>query len=370
MKKLLLYTPLMVSAAVLIVLGSISAIGKPKLRSPYPVFAEQALPANNDCPKAPTSIHDMEYTSVYTDKSQGVSIVDKEAQKKYKKQTKKIRDYEHKLSQWIENSFTKKTNDTHCVLEWLANWAQHNSLLEGKTTFQGEAVRKWTLAVLSSQYIQIKNLNSIDSSKKDIIERWLYRIGNQVISDYNTRPESISRNNNHMFWAAWSVMITAIAINDPNFYDWSVNKYRESIKKIQNNGTLPLEIDRQGKAFHYHVFATAPLIMMAETMVSNGDNEAYEYNSGALHKLVDLILKELNNKQAFITEQTGIKQNLSSTITPSQLAWMEVYYSRFDEKRIEKWLKKLRPMKQRRIGGNMTRLYGKNINLDNDKPES
>jgi hypothetical protein len=37
---------------------------------------------------------------------------------------------------------------------------------------------------------------------------------------------------------------------------------------------------------------------------------------------------------------------------------MEPYYARFRDATLEKWLQRFRPMKNRRLGGDMTLLFG------------
>ncbi len=335
-----------------------------ELKSPYPIFsiAPQPPASNSEdvsCPKTPQSIHHMQYTSVYTDRNHGVSIVDKKAKQKYRKEISALKKYEIQIHKWIEQTFKQRNKDNKpltCSLKWLSDWAKKDSMLRGKTNFQGEAVRKWTLASFSSFYLQIKNLNGSSPKQKKEIENWLEKIGNQVISDYKKHPESKSRHNNHMYWAAWSVMITGVAINNKHFYKWGLNEYKKGILDIQADGTLPHETFRESKAFLYHIFATAPLIMMAETATRNGTN-MYEYNNGALHQLVGLTLQELDNNQAYLRKKTGVKQNLTGAVTPATLAWLEVYNARFKKLAIEKRLKKYRPMVQRRIGGDMSRLF-------------
>ncbi len=161
-----------------------------------------------------------------------------------------------------------------------------------------------------------------------------------------------------MYWAAWAVMITGVTLNEPDFYDWAKNKYFSAMDQMESDGSLPLETARQGKAFNYHVFAAHPLIMMAETGERNGD-KLYAYKEGALHKLVNLIVSELDNNQQILTKKTGKVQNLDGTITSSMLAWMVPYHTRFQTPALEKWIKKSTPMKQRRIGGNMSLLFSK-----------
>lgn len=334
------------------------------LKSPFPVLTElpnsMTTPSEkSDCPKPPTPSHDLIFTSIYTDKSNGTSKVDEEARKEYRNQISKLKEYENQIYKWIESGFIgdeNGTNNISCAISWLSNWAENRSLLDGKTNFQGEAVRKWILASLSSLYIQIKYLPDIDSLEKKEIEKWFKRLGKVVIKDYERNPERNSRNNNHMYWAAWSVMITGVALNDIHFYRWGRKKFKQALADIQTDGTLPLEIERQSKAFHYHLFAAGPLVLMAETVTKNG-KDMYKYNNKALPRLVDRILEELGNDQAYITDMAGSIQDLDRTITPGNLAWLEVYNTRYPSDTAMIWLEDLRPMIQRRLGGNLTRIY-------------
>lgn len=326
------------------------------LQGPYPNYTniEFVFDKQKKCPKPPPPIHDMQYKSVYTKRTNGLSIVDKKAQKKYKKETKTLRDFGNKIATWIENSFEDKS-DLQCVVQWLTEWADKNALLGGKVSDQGQAVRKWSLASLSSTYSQVRHSKIISNEDRLKIDQWLQNVSDQVVKDYSQGPERMSRRNNHIYWSAWAVMITSTLSNDMMHYAWAKNKFAQGINDITEDGTLPLEMERQGKAFNYHVFALSPLIMMAETLEINGDR-GY---TPALHRLVDRVLEGLENKQAYFKEKTGVKQNLTGTVTKSHLAWIEVYHARFPNNITRKWIKKMRPFHQRRIGGNTTRLFAR-----------
>lgn len=356
-KKILLIAVFLVSLGIILY-----GTKKNHLTSPYPFLPAMThkVSSNVQCPPTPVPIHDMKYTSIYTDRSHGISIVDKAAQKQYKQQIAPLKKYEQQLYKWLEDAYTKPEKFDYavsCSLDWLSSWAKENALLDGQTNFQGEAVRKWTLAALSSLYVQIKDIKGTNKNQKQQIERWLSQLAAQVISDYEQHPDSISRNNNHLYWAGWSVMITGVAVNNQDYYEWGLKQYKKGAEAIQQDGTLPLETARQGRAFLYHIFAAAPLVMMAETATRNGKN-MYQYNNSAISRLVQLIVKELDNNQAYITKFTGVQQNLEGVITPANLAWLEVYQALFPSDEIEKWTATMRPMEQRRIGGDMTRLFG------------
>jgi len=51
-----------------------------------------------------------------------------------------------------------------------------------------------------------------------------------------------------------------------------VTTYKDGIDEIAADGTLPLEMGRGQRALHYHLFALAPLVTMAELAAANGED--------------------------------------------------------------------------------------------------
>jgi poly(beta-D-mannuronate) lyase len=334
------------------------------LRSPYPsiriLSSTQDGLVQNRCPKTPKAVRELKFQSIYTDKSQGTSIVDKNAQKKYRQQVKHTKSYEQKIEQWVADALQgkqKSAKGIKCTIQWLYDWARQDSFLrDNKPNFQGEAVRKWVLSTLASHYVQIKDISTINQTQKAVVDDWFSRMAKQVIRDYNRYPESKSRNSNHMYWAAWGVVITGVALDDRDFYNWGLKHFKKAMHHMNEDGTLPLELFRERKAFNYHLFAGAPLTLMAETFTVNGDN-MYRYNNNAMHRFVDFVMDDIENDQALVTKLTGRKQDLTGSLNGGQLAWLEVYNARFPNDRINNYLQDFRPAKQRRLGGNLTYLF-------------
>lgn len=339
--------------------AGIAQAGNKKLVSPYPKPGIDTHVSDIfTCPKPPKSIRHLEFQSIYTDRSEGVSIVDPEALIAYREAVEPVRLYERGLDDIVAHYIRTPTQRPvigQCGIDWLYRWAEGEALL-GTVNAQGVAVRKWALASLSSLYMQIKDEPALPLGEKKIIEAWLNLVAQTVRKDYSTASERDTRHNNHMFWAAWAVMATAVATDDRELFNWAIGKYKEAVDQIDDDGTLPLEMTRMGKAFNYHVFAAGPLVMMAETAKVNGTN-LYKYRGKKLHSLIERIVTELNTDQLYISEKTGKKQDLSGTIAPGMMAWMEPYAARFPDKAFTPWLKKLRPMNQPRLGGNLTLLY-------------
>lgn len=347
---------------------AMSQENKADIHSPFPVLlAEKRSIPEHTCTSPDKPPSNLNYISVYTDKSDGISIVDPEAQKKYKDQIKIVTRYEKHIASWVEKIISRQVSEKdYCVIEWLEDWADQNAMLGIKASSQGEAVRKWFLATIASHYDILNQNVNLKQSTQQKIEDWIELLATQVVEDYSRNPKNNSRQNNHIYWSAWAVMMASTILDNQQLYDWALERAEKGVLEIQYNGILPRELSRQRRAFSYHVFAAAPLIMIAETVEQNG-GDLYNQNVGGLHRLVSFIVSELNNKQATITALTGRKQKTKTTITNYSLAWLEVYNARFPSSKIEKWVKKLSPMKYRRVGGNTSLLFAQET-TDQDKP--
>ncbi len=330
------------------------------LKSPYPItITKKNTSTKNvfECGTPPLPPQNLNFTSKYSSSDPHKSIISPTEYKTYLSQTKDVNNFERQISKWLENFYKKhERQNITCMTDWLYEWAINDAFLLSKASGQGEAVRKWHLATIASHYIQIKDLGMMDNYKKSMIENWLNQLAHQVINDYPLNSSRLSRNNNHQYWAAWSVMITGVALNDRKFYNFGIQNYKKAMKQITINGALPHELRRKDKAFHYHLFATLPLVMMAETAHKNGLN-LYKYKNNGLKKLVNFNLDNLENNQEPIRALTNEEQNLDRTVTSGQLSWLIPYHIKYNDERAQKWIKKLSPMRQKRIGGNLSLIY-------------
>ena len=121
---------------------------------------------------------------------------------------------------------------------------------------------------------------------------------------------------------------------------------------------MPHELLRKSKALRYHIFAAMPMVIMAETAAVNGIG-LYDYKRGRLHRLVKRSLAGIDNPE-YIAEKAGAPQDMEGVKTPTNLAWIEVYFQRFPDKersRIKTLQDELRPFFLARIGGDMTALF-------------
>jgi poly(beta-D-mannuronate) lyase len=284
-------------------------------------------------------------------------VVDAKAEAAYRDATKSINEYENGLTQVSDRYVASKPADPHpaaCVLDWLAEWAAADAML-GEASQQGGYVRKWGLAPVAASYLKIRDEPSLDPAKKQAVERWIARWARIVRDDY-TPTKKESRRNNHVYWAAWSVGLAAVVLDDRGLFDWSLEKARLGLKQIRADGTLPLEMARKARAYHYHVFAAPPLVLTAELATKNGV-DLYAENGGALRRLVSRIIAGFAD-DSFFAKATGIKQDRSGSSKAPSMAWLEPYYAHSGDPQAAAIIRQFRPMRERRVGGDMTFLYG------------
>jgi poly(beta-D-mannuronate) lyase len=341
---------------------SLSSVGFDGINPPYNITTVQPAtgsPAQIACARLPSRpAVDLVLGNVYKRSDPTRSEIDEEAKGTYLKQTKDLNIFQDKLSR-SSNAYLKSGKkdyeSAHCALDWLHAWAQEGALL-GQTNVQGTYARQWALAGFASSYMQIKDYEPYDATKKQEIDRWLDTVAVKVMGDYADIAQSIGRQNNHLYWAAWAVTATGVATGKKYLYNWGVGKVKYALHtQIQPDGTLPLELIRGKKALQYHVFALAPLIMVSEVAMRNGEN-LYVLNNSALHNLVRRTFKGLEDPSYF--EEKGKHQQIrGDTMSKGHFSWIEVYQARFPNAEMEQFLQQHRPIISPRTGGDMSYLY-------------
>jgi poly(beta-D-mannuronate) lyase len=274
------------------------------------------------------------------------------ADKAYTTKSKPIHDFSRNIASAANRLYVNKGSraDYQCLILSLNEWAQANSLLN-VADMTGMAVRKWTLAALASNYLKLSNLHQSDTlseyaPQRENIEKWFSAIAWQVKTDYSER---LAKNvNNHDYWAAWSVLVTSVVVQETSLFHWSTSVFNRGIEHIDPQGFLPNELKRGARAAHYHNFAIAPLVAMASFMEIN--KGVTENQLKKLDKAVIRALETVTSTEVFF-DATSITQSDPALTTRGRLAWLPIFLS------IRKSSQALRIANQHNLQGN-SRLGG------------
>lgn len=320
----------------------------------HPVAAQQKV--GKPCLPPPPAVRNISTVSKYGEGNEtNSSVVDEDSEKQYLADTAPIVAFASEVASrsdhFVEGRGTGNF-DAVCALDWLNAWAESGAFL-GDINRQGEAVRKWELGTFSTVYIKIADAPFLDKGKLERVQSWIHDIALAVKADYSRDLHRSSRQNNHMNWAAWSVLAAGVATNDREMFDWGIDGYRKAIDQIQEDGSLPLELERRSRAASYHMFALQPLVMIAEAGEANGI-AMWRMKDNRLQRLIDLNIAAVADRE-IIGRMNGFKQD--PNFSESSLSWVEAYFARSQDARVLPLINKYRPFGARRTGGDMTALF-------------
>lgn len=312
-----------------------------------------------DCPQIPSAPYDLQYQSIYQQGDPSASILDDEANSAYLEAMAPLRAFENSLAN-MANRYVRsnpaRSDIAQCIEKSLLSWANQNALL-GNANHTGQFVRGWMLSSMATAWAQVENDPQLPPESVQTINQWLGVVSTAVINDFSTKTDRVSRQNNHAYWAAWSVMAAGMAIHNTDMFNWAVDRAKDGINAVQPDGTLPLELARHSRALHYHAYAATPLFMMAETARQKGI-DLYSLNNKALDRLGARVVYGIAHPEWFAA-LTGYEQDTSRVKGTANLVWLELYTQRNPADMDAAALKaQLPPLRASRIGGDASLLYG------------
>lgn len=320
-------------AAALLLCAFTAHAAQQTLRSPWDAQPVALTDAAYTCPDPPPFSKSLEVEGYYSDAHH--SIIDP---KKLEAERKATAAPTH-LGEWTTQAADSyRTHGSRaaaaCVYALLDAAARAHAWADTMPTSQGSYEQKWLLAAVSVAYLKVRDSGVGTSSQDKDIRKWLGTVAKRAI-DYVERKERNPESdawNNHRYWAGFAVCAAGIAIGNRGDYEWGISSYKAGVGQIQSDGVLPHELARAGRALHYHLYALAPLVMIAEMAEANGV-DLYRYRDGAIHRLVRLCVAGLQNPGIF-AKATGVAQE---GVT-SDVGWAVPYVQRFPNAQLSAWI--------------------------------
>ena len=312
------------------------------------------------CEAVPTPYtRSLQFRSKYEGSDQARATLNAESEQAFRDSTADITTLERGVAKMVGQYMRDgRPQQLDCTLSWLGSWARADALMSTDYNHTGKSMRKWALGSLSSSWLRLKFSNAhplaAHQAEAEAIERWFARLAEQTVRDWSDLP--LEKINNHSYWAAWSVMSTAVATNRRDLFDWAVKEYKVGANQVDAQGFLPNELKRRQRALAYHNYALPPLAMIASFALANGVDLRGE-NNNALQRLGQKVLAGSRDSSAF-KDKSGEQQDMHDLKIHGKYVWLEPWCSLYacNNETLER-KHHMQPFNSFRLGGDMTRVY-------------
>jgi poly(beta-D-mannuronate) lyase len=332
----------LIAFAVVVLLSVIGNAKQPDrpLQSPWDLQPVTLTPAPYSCPAAPHLARDLDTHSYYTDSHH--SIVDPKLKEEHVASVEPLDDYSKAVVKAADAYLTKGSRAAaECVVTLLEAAAKDKALTGNMETGQAVYTQGWDLGSWAVAYLKVRGSGVATPEQGKQIVDWLKKLARDNQDYYEKRAHRQQVNdahNNHLYWAGFALAAAGMAANDRGLFQWGMDAYKEGVRDITPEGTLPREMDRAGRALHYHLYALGPLIMLAEFGEANGE-DLYAEKNYAIKRLVARCVSGLQDPSYFV-QKTGVTQDMPKEMAAWEIGWAVPYLRRFPDEKISALLDK------------------------------
>jgi poly(beta-D-mannuronate) lyase len=321
------------------------------LQSPWDSAPTAASDTPWDCPAAPSLPHDFATNSYYIDAQH--SVIDPALRKKYTNSVAPIEGFSRNVVAAADAyRSTGSRAAAACVVTLLENAARQKALTGHMEGHQSSYVQGWNLGAWAVAWLKVRASGAASAERQTAILPWLKKLADLNRGYYEAKRSqrgSSDAHNNHLYWAGFAIAAAGIACNANALFEWGVAAYRQGVKDIQSDGALPLEMARGQMALHYHLYALAPLAMLAEFGAANG-LDLYHEQDFAIRRLMERCVAGLEDP-GFFQQRTGIAQVTTPQIDSWEISWAVPWTRRFPDAKISALLAKARQLQYTTLGG-------------------
>jgi poly(beta-D-mannuronate) lyase len=334
------------------VLPILAAAQEKTLRSPWDGKPVITTDASYACPVVAHIAPDLVTDGFYRLDDPTHSIIDPVRQEAYRKSSDGVKAVGLAV---VNAADDYRTTGSHkaaqCAMAQIMTLAQEHSLAGKMSSSQAYYVQGWVVGAVAIAYLKVREAGIATPQQTETVARWMQSIGEQTKNYYDARkkPGQGDSQNNHLYWAGVELAAIGVAANDRKDFDWAMRTYDNGIDQIQPNGALPLEMARGVRALHYHLYALAPLVLLAEFGEAN-HLDLYAHANGAIHRLVNFSVAGLQDPTPFVNA-TGVQQELPKTINGDQIGWAPPYAKRFPNPALERMIKAATNLSVYYLGG-------------------
>jgi len=332
-------------------LFSLPAHAQQPLRSPWDGHNVKLTEAPYSCPAIVHLSADLTTDRFYSDSKS--SIIDPAKWKAYVASSGPYKELGQRIVDAADAYRTTGSREAaKCAVSHMEIAAKDGVFTGKMSSNQAYYVQGWVIGAIAIAYLKVRDSGLIHSDQEHEILSWIVNVVRRTMDYYDVRREKGTGDaeNNHLYWAGVEVAAAGIAANNRQLFNWGIDTYRVGVAQIEPDGSLPLEMKRGQRALHYHLYALAPLVYLAEFGEDNG-LDLYADHNYALKKLAELSTKGMVDN-SFFEKATGIPQDTpNGPPTAEQISWANIYVSRFPDPAISKLLAQAPSLSYMYLGG-------------------
>jgi poly(beta-D-mannuronate) lyase len=280
------------------------------------------------------------------------SIIDPVRQEAYRKSSEPVKNVGMQIVKAADTyRTTGSRSSAQCAMSQILTLAQDHALTGKMSSNQAYYVQGWVVGAIAIAYLKIRDLDLQTPQQAESIGAWMHSVGEQTRNYYDShrKPGRSDAQNNHLYWAGVQLAATGVAANNRKDFNWAMATYDNGVNQIQPDGSLPLEMARGGRALHYHLYALAPLVLLAEFGEAN-HLDLYAHANGAIHRLVNFSIAGVQDPTPFV-KATGVQQEISKTLNGDQIGWAPPYVQRFPSPALEQYIRSANNLNVYYLGG-------------------
>jgi poly(beta-D-mannuronate) lyase len=322
------------------------------LRSPWDGKPVAITDAAYACPAIAHIASDLVTDGFYRLDDPTHSIIDPVRQEAYKKSSDGVKAVGMGVVKAADDYRTTGSRKAaECAMAQILTLAQERSLAGKMSSNQAYYVQGWVVGAVAIAYLKIRETNVATPQQEETVAKWMERVGEQTKNYYDThkRVGHGDSQNNHLYWAGVELAAIGVAANNRKDFDWAMATYDNGVDQIKPDGALPLEMARGSRALHYHLYALAPLVLLAEFGEAN-HLDLYGHANGAIHRLVNFSVGGMQDPTPF-AKATGVQQEVPKTITGDQIGWAPPYVERFPDPALERMVQAAPTLSVYYLGG-------------------
>ena len=212
--------------------------------------------------------------------------------------------------------------------------AQEHSLAGKMSSSQAYYVQGWVVGAIAIAYLKIREAGIATPQQTETI-------ASGCKASENRRKVITTRTRERATETARTITSTGQELNSQRLV-WRRTIAKTSIGRWRLMTTESIRYSpmgastgdgRGGRALHYHLYALAPLVLLAEFGEAN-HLDLYAHANGAIHRLVNFSVAGLQDPRPFV-KATGVQQEVPKTINGDQIGWAPPYVQRFPNPALE-----------------------------------